>query len=192
MSLPPFQRTPSAPLKSNVRAHMPRRLVIFDLDETLVHATETPLERAPDLAIPPYSIYVRPHLNNLIEFAREHFDLAVWSSAQREYVAEVARHLFGTHTPLRFVWSVERCIQRPDPQTNSYVYIKDLRKVQGQGYPVELVTLVDDSPEKVRRQPRNHIRIAPFRGEATDNELIGLQGKLAELLRQSSRAESAP
>ena len=90
--------------------------------------------------------------------------------------------MFGQHTPLRFVWSVERCIQRPDPYTNGYVYIKDLRKVQGQGYPVDLITLVDDSPEKARRQPRNHLLVRPFRGESTDTELLSLKGKLAELV----------
>jgi carboxy-terminal domain RNA polymerase II polypeptide A small phosphatase len=171
-----------SPLSSNVRAHMPRRLVIFDLDETLVHATEEHLGRAADFSFPPYNVYVRPHAQELLAFVRQHFDIAVWSSAQPEYVGHVAGKLFGNHTPLRFVWSVERCVQRPDPQTNSYVYIKDLRKVQSQGYPVELVTLVDDSPEKVRRQPRNHVRVKPFHGESTDAELLSVQAMLAELV----------
>jgi len=161
---------------------MPRRLVIFDLDETLVHATEEDLGRKADFSFPPYGVYVRPHLQELLAFAREHFDVAVWSSAQQEYVRQVANELFGQHTPLRFVWSVERCVQRPDPHSNGYVYIKDLRKVQSHGYPVELVTLVDDSPEKARRQPRNHLRVKPFRGDSTDTELLSLQGKLAELV----------
>jgi len=164
---------------------MPRRLVIFDLDETLVHATEEHLGRVADFSFPPYNVYVRPHVQELLAFVRQHFDIAVWSSAQPDYVSQVADELFGQHTPLRFVWSVERCVQRPDPQSNGYVYIKDLRKVQSQGYPVELVTLVDDSPEKVRRQPRNHLRVRPFCGETTDTELLSIQGKLAELVSNS-------
>ena len=63
------------PLSSNVRAHMPRRLVIFDLDETLVHATEDSLSHAADFAIPPYNVYVRPHVEDLLQFARQHFDI---------------------------------------------------------------------------------------------------------------------
>jgi RNA polymerase II subunit A small phosphatase-like protein len=170
---------------------MQRRLVIFDLDETLVHATETSLDRTADFTVPPYGVYVRPHVAELLTFVRQHFDLAVWSSAERKYVEQVAHWVFGTEAPLQFVWSVERCIQRPDPRTNSYIYIKDLRKVQGQGYAVENITLVDDSPDKVRRQPRNHVRVTPFLGDPSDTALLVLRDQLAALLNPSGTATSA-
>ena len=59
---------------------------------------------------------------------------------------------------------MERCIQRVDAQSNGYVYIKDLRRVQSHGYLVERITIIDDSPEKIARQPRNHIRVKPYYG----------------------------
>ena len=163
---------------------MARRLVIFDVDETLVHATTDSLSRLPDFTVPPYGVYVRPHLNDLLEFAKQNFDLAVWSSSERQYVNEVAQLLFAEHTPLKFVWAIERCVQRPDPRTNNYVYIKDLRKVQGQGYAVENITLIDDSPEKAQRQPRNHIRVSPYGGGRDDVELLNVRVLLQQLVER--------
>ena len=160
---------------------MPRRLVIFDLDETLVHATEARLPFEPDFEVPPYFVYQRPHLHELLAFAAARFDLAVWSSSSNEYVAAVTKRLFGTTYPLKFAWSVERCVQREDPRTNNYVYIKDLRRVQSQGYAVEHITIVDDSPEKVKRQPRSHLHVRPFNGERTDAELLAVKSALAAL-----------
>ena len=160
---------------------MPRRLVIFDLDETLVHARKDKLAQPHDFEVPPYFVYARPHLGDLIAFASQHFDLAVWSSSSPEYVRVVSEQVFSKRAALRFAWSVEKCVQREDPRTNGYVYIKDLRKVQSQGYPVELVTIVDDSPEKIRRQPRNHIHIEPFFGEPGDQHLLSLRTKLESL-----------
>ncbi|MDQ1832347.1 NIF family HAD-type phosphatase [Massilia scottii] len=68
----------------------PRRLLIFDLDETLVHASELPLAHPCDFEVAPYLLYQRPFARELIDFAAERFDLAVWSSSSAAYVAEAA------------------------------------------------------------------------------------------------------
>ena len=73
-------------------------------------------------------------------------------------------------------------MQRVDVQSNGYVYIKDLRKVQSQGYQLERILMIDDSPEKIARQPRNHIKIKPFLGQAYDIELLSLADELIRRL----------
>lgn len=85
----------------------------------------------------------------------------------------IASEVFGTF-PLKFAWNAERCIQRVDLRTQGYVYIKDLRKVRSQGYEVERITIVDDSPEKICRQPRNHVLVKAFLGDPTDRELLAI------------------
>lgn len=60
------------------------------------------------------------------------------------------------------------------------MYIKDLRKAQKFGYAVDRMTMVDDSAEKVARQPRNHLMISPFEGDANDKELLGLANRLQD------------
>ncbi len=158
---------------------MKRQLVIFDLDETLVHATRQKLDRAPDFQFDDYGVFVRPHLDSMLEAVAPKFDLAVWSSATKPYVDLVVSCIFSATIPLKFAWSVDRCVQRVDAKSNGYVYIKDLRKVQGQGYAVEQILMVDDSPEKISRQPRSHIQISPFVGSQQDAALLELPSMLA-------------
>lgn len=154
-----------------------RQLIVFDLDETLVHASMTDLGQPMAFAFPPYFVYQRPFLAEMLEELAPHYDLAVWSSSSREYVDAVVAQVFGTRYPVKFAWSVERCVQRVDIKSNSYVYIKDLRKIQGQGYTLDQITIVDDSPEKIARQPRNHILITPYLGNQKDRALLDIVGK---------------
>ena len=169
---------------------MSRQLIVFDLDETLVHATESPLSRPADFVVPPYFIYRRPFLDDLLTGLMSDFDLAVWSSSSRAYVDAVVAEIFRKPHLLKFAWAVERCVQKVDVKTNSYVYIKDLRKIQGQGYTLERIIMVDDSPEKIVRQPRNHLPITPFTGQDDDRALIALLALLTSGRQPSSTGQS--
>ena len=162
---------------------MARKLLIFDLDETLVHASTEKLSRSADFEFSPYFVYKRPHLHELLSATRPHYDFAVWSSSTRKYVDTVVAAVFGTAFEVKFSWAVDRCIQRVDSKSNSYVYIKDLRRVQGQGYLLEQIIMLDDSPEKIARQPRNHLRIKPFFGSGSDTELLAIAEDLVERAR---------
>ncbi len=157
------------------------RLIIFDLDETLVHATENILSRPADFTVPPYFIYQRPFLKTLLASLYGAVDLAVWSSSSQAYVNAVVHEIFNDDFPLQFAWSVDRCVQRVDVRTNSYVYIKDLRKVQGQGYTVDRILMIDDSPEKLVRQPKNHYAIPAYTGQEDDYALLDLLQHLKTL-----------
>lgn len=156
---------------------MTSNLLIFDLDETLVHATTQQLGRTADFEYAPYFVYKRPFLFELLRTAEPLYDLAVWSSSSREYVDAVVAEIFAGFD-VKFSWAVERCIQRVDAQSNGYVYIKDLRRVQSHGYPVERITILDDSPEKIARQPRNHLRVKPYYGLDEDCELLAIAEEL--------------
>ena len=96
---------------------MTRLLIILDLDETLVYAAEQPLERPCDFrAGAGYHVYLRPHVGTFLGACLEEFDLAVWSSAGADYVAQVVGRLFAEPSRLRFAWSGERCTRRSSPQ----------------------------------------------------------------------------
>jgi len=99
---------------------MTSNLLIFDLDETLVHATTQQLDRAADFEYSPYYVYKRPFLFELLKSAEPLYDFAVWSSSSREYVDAVVAEFFAGFD-VKFSWAVDRCIQRVDAQSNSYV-----------------------------------------------------------------------
>ncbi|MFK7905120.1 MAG: NIF family HAD-type phosphatase [Chitinophagales bacterium] len=69
-------------------------LLILDLDETLIFATEKPLEREADFNVLHYHVYKRPFLKAFLEEVQHAFQIAVWSSASDDYVEEVVKHIF--------------------------------------------------------------------------------------------------
>jgi carboxy-terminal domain RNA polymerase II polypeptide A small phosphatase len=155
-----------------------KTLIIFDLDETLVHATKTKFEYEPDFSVLPYFVYLRPEVETLLDYCSANFDLAVWSSSSEAYVKAVTDYIFGDRYSIKFAWSEKRCVQKIDLISGGYVYIKDLRKVRSQGYDLESIIMIDDSPEKIIRQPKNLLQISAFEGDQSDSELLTLIDRL--------------
>ena len=150
---------------------MDRPLLILDLDETLVYSAERPQARACDFELGPYFVYRRPLIDEFLHTVAEWFDLAVWSSAGRDYVELLVRRIFADAFHLHFVWSCERCTHRFHPERLEPYWVKDLKKVKRMGYSLERVLVLDDSPEKLERQYGNLIRIRPFFGDESDTQL---------------------
>lgn len=150
------------------------RLIIFDLDETLVHATAAPLVGTHTFQVGPYFVCVRPFASELIRFCATHFEIAVWSSSSERYVEAVTAELFEPTVPITFSWGASKCVQKVDPRSNGYVYLKDLRKAMKHGYAVEEIIMIDDSPEKLQRQPTQHLCVQAFMGDPSDTELLGV------------------
>ena len=42
------------------------KLLVLDLDETLIHATESALERKADFRTELYHVYIRPYINDFL------------------------------------------------------------------------------------------------------------------------------
>lgn len=161
---------------------MQKRLIVFDLDETLVHAREDALAIDAFAKIGEYWIYLRPHACRLLSFAANHFDVGFWSSSSPAYVEQVLAMILPTDLAPKFAWAADRCVQRPDVSSGGYIYIKDLRRLQRFGYLVDEIIIVDDSPEKIARQPRSHLWVPPFLGDSSDAELLTVERTLKTLI----------
>lgn len=160
----------------------PPILLILDLDETLVHARATPLpDRPADFELFGYHVYLRPHLPEFLQEASRHFELAVWSSASDDYVAEVVRRIVPPEVPLAFVWGRSRCTYCLDharfeeqgytDHQSHYDFVKPLHKLRRRGYRLERVLIVDDTPAKARRNYGNAIYPNEYLGQPHDDEL---------------------
>ena len=160
---------------------MPKSLLILDLDETLVHATEQPLVHRPHFEVPPHHVYKRPLLTPFLEACSAHFELAVWTSASSDYASAVIGEIWPPTLELSFLWSRTRCTRRLDLERMQQILIKDLKKVKKMGYSLERVLMVDDSPSKLSRQYGNLVRVKPFVGDLEDDELRWLSLFLIEL-----------
>ncbi|MBZ5536732.1 MAG: HAD family hydrolase [Acidobacteriia bacterium] len=157
---------------------MHTKLLILDLDETLVFASEEKLARTEDFQVAPYFVYKRPGVERFIEFAFTHFEVAVWTSSSSNYAKELIDQIFQQPDRLQFVWARERCTRKSDPESGTSYWIKDLKKVRRLGRSLEGVLVVDDSPGKLERSYGNHIHIRPFEGDPRDDDLRKLQAYL--------------
>lgn len=149
---------------------LPRKLLVLDLDETLVHARETPLARPEDFRVGPYFVYRRPHLSEFIATVSQSFDLSVWTSSGSVYAAQVVDHIFAPGA-LKFAWSSRRCTTVRDWRTGEYTSRKHLNKLKRHGYQLASVLAVDDTPSKYAKSYGNLVTVGEFTGDTDDDEL---------------------
>lgn len=157
-----------------------RKLLVLDLDETLVHASEWPLEREADLRIHAYHVYLRPHVAPFIAWTLAHFDVGVWTSSGRRYAEPLVERIFPAGS-LRFLWCSERCTLARNWTTGDYDWVKPLQKLKRRGHALESILAVDDTPSKHKRNYGNLVTIAEFTGDPTDIELPRLAAYLETL-----------
>jgi len=158
-----------------------KQLLILDLDETLIHATETPLDRPACFCVGPYYVYCRPGLGEFLQFCQRAFRVAIWSSSGAAYLNAIVGQIFSDTESLAFVWDRSYCIARFDPERFEDYFLKDLKKVKRLGFDLNRTLIVDDTPQKVERNYGNAIYVTPFVGNVYDDELKGLS-RLLELL----------
>jgi carboxy-terminal domain RNA polymerase II polypeptide A small phosphatase len=171
-----------------------KKLLVFDLDETLIHARHQRLPIKEDFKYDEYYVYKRPYLDDFLLECSQNYSLAIWSSAENDYVKNIAKQLIINDLKFDFVWSLKNCwlkiaqvkddywgITRREPQ-----YIKPLEKIRRKGYKLSNLLIVDDSSYKViDNQPNSYYIIKPFEGDIKDNELLNFWINLPEKLANS-------
>lgn len=145
------------------------KLLVLDLDETLVHATEECLTRAHDFLVGRYFVYRRPHLSTFLSTCFQWFHVGIWTSASIGYATEVVSHIVAEPGMLEFLWGAERCTWRRE--LDREYWLKNLEKVARKDFALERVIAVDDSPEKFSRHYGNLVCVRAYEGEAEDREL---------------------
>ena len=158
------------------------KLIVLDIDETLLHATDKILHENYDFKVFDYFVYKRPFLNEFLVELKKHFKVAVWSSASDDYVQEIVNHIFPKEYELEFVWGRSKCTLQIDSQSiddygyfdyfNHMNYSKILKKVVKKGYAkLEAILIIDDTPRKCKYNYGNAIYPAEFLGNPEDTEL---------------------
>lgn len=147
-------------------------LLILDLDETLLWATQELPEAGFEFQVFGYFATKRPHLKVFLERTLSWFDIAVWTSSGEDYARQVVAEIFDDPAALKFIWTASRCTQRFDTESREPYTLKDLKKVRRRGYVLDRVLMIDDSPEKLGRNYGNHLQLTPFEGNPDDRELL--------------------
>ncbi|WP_282296829.1 HAD family hydrolase [Stenotrophomonas sp. PS02289] len=160
-----------------------RKLLVLDLDETLVHASEVELERPADMRVADYHVYKRPHVDAFLDFAFSRFRVGVWTSSGELYARPLVAQLMPGRTP-EFVWSAKRCTTVRDWETGHYSTQKRLAKLKRRGYRLEQIIGIDDTPSKYAQNYGNLVLVQEFNGDLADDELAMLPAYLEHLAVQ--------
>lgn len=171
---------------------MKKALAILDVDETLIYATKTMLNRKPDFDVFDYHVYIRQHLNEFLNRLEKSFEIAIWSSAGNDYVNSIIEKL-ELSNEIQFIWGRNEATQKR--QLNDYYetgndtelyYVKSLKKVKRKGYELERILIIDDSPHKSKLNYGNAIYPKSYKGELDDNELLILIDYLESIKDESN------
>jgi carboxy-terminal domain RNA polymerase II polypeptide A small phosphatase len=158
-----------------------QKIIVFDLDETLIHSTKTKLDLQEDFRFDEYYVYKRPFVDWFLAECVQHCAIAIWSSADDEYVQAVGKQLLK-QIPTVFIWGRSECwmkiVKTEDEETGlkkkEYQLIKPLEKIRRKGFKMENLLIIDDSHYKVNDNLNNFHIIKPFTGEQDDRELVNL------------------
>lgn len=159
---------------------MEMKLLVLDLDETLIHARDNRLAHEECFQLFNLFVYKRPHLDFFISEMLRTFRVAVWTASGQVYAEAVIDQIFK-RDDLEFVWTSQHCTLARNFDTGEYDTIKNLRKLKVRGYSLESIIVVDDTPSKHRRNYGNLVTVKEFNGDQSDNELKLLTTYLKKL-----------
>jgi len=184
---------------------MTRKLIVFDLDETLVYASLKWLpNRKHDFRFKEYYIYKRDGVDYLLHILHATgYETGIFSAAQREYVLKITTELYKPHKfrPL-FVLSGEDCESKRmhawtedktgiiSLRTMTYHTIKPLQKIHRlTKIPLCRILIVDDLPLNSAQNADQYVQIATFDPEQNptpDPWLYKLAEYLTEIISQQT------
>jgi RNA polymerase II subunit A small phosphatase-like protein len=151
-----------------------RRLLVLDLDETLIHSSRTLLDREHECQVGVYNVYFRPHVRTFLEKCQTWYGVGIWSAGSETYVADVIQRLFvGLQEP-EFTWSHNACTWWTDWESRDRYIIKKLKKLCRLGYHLDHILVIDDIPNTFCQNYGNGIAVKPWYGAQDDDELLQL------------------
>lgn len=123
-----------------------RKLLVLDLDETLIHTAYAPIEGAAFKAKRGYFyLYERPFLKEFLDLCSAEYDLAIWSASKADYVRWIIRSSVLSEYSFVFINTRKNC-KRIFGNGGRVEYLKDLTAYLPQ---YEKVIMIDDVPKMV-------------------------------------------
>jgi len=156
-----------------------KKLLILDLDETLIHGFESPQDGS--FQVGPFFVIERPHVRQFMAWCCEHFTVAIWTTATEDYTRLILQKICGSDYPFEFIWCRDRCTPKGENFEGEFQWIKDLKKVRKKGWNLGQVLMLEDKPENLSRHYGNVIRISPYTGDKNDVELKRIMPFLLEI-----------
>lgn len=180
--IPSFKYLAQASLQAEVIAPPSRKLVILDLNGTLIYR--------PNSRKQPRKMVARPNLQQFLAYLFDNFAVMVWSSAKPENVNVLVEIGLGEYRHhLIACWGRDTLGLEPKHYNLNVQCYKNLQRIwasndiQGHEFGTRFdqrnTILIDDSSLKAAAQPHNLLEIPEFKGVQADTPV---QDVLAEVV----------
>lgn len=157
-----------------------RKLLILDIDETLIYASMFRLPMQPQFRLGLAEAVARPGLAPFLRHCFAWFRVAVWTSATEAYAADALGHILPDNLWPEFVWCRGKCYRTTDPASQDTFWVKDMDCLRERGQPLGEVLVIDDEPRGWVGHSEHVLAVPKFRGEPSDKVLANLLPVLAE------------
>ena len=156
---------------SNIENPHPKKTLILDLDETLVHSGFYPFERKSDIVLKinidgkNHIIHVlkRPNLDYFLKKVSEFFNIIIFTASISQY-AEPLIDILDPEKKFKRMFR-QHCVRK-----NGF-YIKDLEQI---GIDFKNIIIIDNNPRSFIMNQENGLPIITWYENLSDNELIKL------------------
>ncbi|KAI3390111.1 hypothetical protein SNEBB_010152 [Seison nebaliae] len=150
-----------------------RKILILDLDETLIHSMASSATYPPDFTVSvcmdtrpmKFNVYKRPHVDFFLDKVSEWYEVVIFTASMEAYGNRVIEELDNKRDILR------RRYFRTDCTTENGGYTKNLRKVCED---LNRVLIIDNSPSVFQDFRSNAIPIKSWKTETDDTCLLDL------------------
>jgi TFIIF-interacting CTD phosphatase-like protein len=145
-----------------------KKLIILDLDETLIHASYSKCRAKILLKYSDYlTIYERPYAKEFVQRCHSIGDVVVYTTATRDYAERICDHL--QIKPIELFTREDCLILNEEIFKSVPDYYFDL---------YDDITIIDDKPDiwdKKSQEKCRVIGVEPFTGDDGDDELMKIQ-----------------
>lgn len=147
---------------------MSKKILILDLDETLIFSVKERLNHPESFIYNDYHVYLRPNLSWFLNNIKTYYKIGIWSVADDDYVEEIVKKIIPKDIDLEFIWSKS---WMGSDSFDGKQYIKKMTELEHLGHRLDELLLIDDNEKNITVNSPYSILIKPFKGDLDDKEL---------------------
>uniref|UniRef100_A0A3B1K1S6 protein-serine/threonine phosphatase n=1 Tax=Astyanax mexicanus TaxID=7994 RepID=A0A3B1K1S6_ASTMX len=171
-----YDTLPLSPASRNRLNGVKRKILVLDLDETVIHYRKCRGHKHPVR----FFVHKRPHVDFFLEVVSQWYELVVFTASMEIYGSAVADKLDNNRGILKRRYYRQHCT------LDLGSYIKDLSVVHSD---LSSIVILDNSPGAYRSHPDNAIPIKSWFSDPSDTALLNLLPML-DALRFTSDVRS--